>query len=40
MNLVQQFAVDFIVFALLSAIMVYGVMQLAFPPTQEEEDDE
>ena len=40
MNLVQQFAVDFIVFALLSAIMVYGVMQLAFPPIQEEEDDE
>ena len=40
MNLVQQFAVDFIVLALLSAIMVYGVMQLAFPPTQEEEDDE
>jgi|TARA_R100001530_G_scaffold22775_1_gene18769 phage shock protein PspC (stress-responsive transcriptional regulator) len=40
MNLVQQFAVDFIVFALLSAIMVYGVMQLAFPPVEEEEDDE
>ena len=40
MNLIQQFAVDFIVFALLSAIMVYGVMQLAFPPIQEEEDDE
>ena len=40
MNLVQQFAVDFIVFALLSAIMVYGVRQLAFPPVEEEEDDE
>jgi len=40
MNLVQQFAIDFIVFALLSAIMVYGVMQLAFPPTEEEENDE
>ena len=40
MNLVQQFAVDFIVFALLSAIMVYGVMQLAFPPVEEEEEDE
>jgi hypothetical protein len=40
MNLIQQFAVDFIVFAMLSAIMVYGVMQLAFPPIQEEEDDE
>ena len=40
MNFVQQFAVDFIVFALLSVVMVYCVMQLAFPPIQEEEDDE
>ena len=40
MNFVQQFAVDFIVFALLSVVMVYGMMQLVFPPNKEEEDDE
>jgi|TARA_Y100000296_G_C5114854_1_gene227160 hypothetical protein len=38
MNPVQEFAVDFIVFTLLSITVVYGIMHLAFPPDDDEEE--
>ena len=39
MNPIQEFAVDFIVFALLSAILIYGMMQLAFPPIDDDYEE-